>query len=97
MAEMLIICARIEAQKDKIDFVKSEVMKLVKPTRNEKGCIQYILHQDVERPEVFIFFEKWESDIACEIHMKNTHTQKFVAVVNEFVSKIEISKLKQIC
>jgi len=97
MPEMLIVCARIEAKKDKIDFVKSEVVKLVKPTRKEKGCVQYILHQDIEHPEVFIFFEKWEDDTACEIHMKNSHTQKFVTAINGFVSKIEVSKLKQIC
>ncbi len=71
-------------------------MKLVEPTRNEKGCIQYILHQDVERPAVFIFFEEWIDDTSCEVYMKNSHTQKFVTVVNEFVSKLEISKLKQI-
>jgi len=97
MSEILTVCARIEAKKDKIDFVKSEVVKLVKPTRKEKGCVQYILHQDIEHPEVFIFFEKWKDDTACEIHMKNSHTQKFLTAIKGFVSKIEISKLKQIC
>ena len=97
MPDILIVYARIEAKKDKVDFVKSEVMKLVEPTRNEKGCIQYILHQDVERPEVFIFFEKWEDDAACELHMKNSHSLKFVTAINKFVAKIKVSKLKQIC
>jgi len=97
MPEMLIVCARIEAKKDKINYVKSEVVKLVKPTRKEKGCVQYILHQDILNPEVFMFFEKWEDDAACELHMKNSHTLKFVMAINKFVAKIEVSKLKQIC
>ncbi len=97
MSEMLIVCARVEAKKDKIDFVKSEAVKLVKPTRKEKGCVQYILHQDIERPEIFIFFEKWEDDAACELHMKKSHALEFVTAINKFVTKIDVSKLKQIC
>jgi len=97
MIETLTVCARIEAEKDKIDFVKSEAEKLVIPTRNEKGCIHYILHQDIERPEIFIFFEKWEDNLSCEMHMKNSHTKDFVAAVDGAVSKIEISKMRKIC
>lgn len=93
MLEPLIVCARVESKKDKIDLVKSEVIKLVDPTLNEEGCMQYILHQDIEHPEVFIFFEKWKNDESCENHMKNNHIRAFLEAVDGSINNIEISKI----
>jgi len=47
MNQKLTIVARIEAQPDQIELVKAELLKLIEPTLEEAGCIQYDLHQDV--------------------------------------------------
>ncbi len=94
MPETLTICARIEAKTDKIDLVKSEVIKLVKPTIKEEGCLQYILHQDIERPEIFIFIEKWENGVLCEKHMRNRHAQEFIKATDGLLANIDISKMR---
>ena len=57
MSKKLTIVARIEANVDKVKFVKAELLKLVAPTLEEAGCIQYDLHQDNENPGVFVFYE----------------------------------------
>jgi quinol monooxygenase YgiN len=61
MTSTLIIVARIEAKTDKIKQVKTALLKLIKPTRKEEGCLQYDLHQDNENPDVFLFYERWHS------------------------------------
>ncbi|MEO1086758.1 MAG: antibiotic biosynthesis monooxygenase, partial [Acidobacteriota bacterium] len=44
MSAPLTIVARIEANADQIDLVKSELLKLIEPTLREEGCLQYDLH-----------------------------------------------------
>ena len=53
MSKKLTIVARIEANPDQIEFVKAQLMKLIEPTLNEAGCIQYDLHQDNDNPRCF--------------------------------------------
>jgi len=78
MSNILTIIARIEAKKEKLAFVQEEVLKLVEPTHQEKGCIQYDLHQDNETPEVFIFVENWESKEFLQMHIESEHFKSFV-------------------
>ncbi|MDO6563689.1 antibiotic biosynthesis monooxygenase [Amphritea sp. 1_MG-2023] len=55
MTTELIIVARIEAKPDQTDLVKTELIRLIDPTREEAGCLQYDLHQDNNNPAVFLF------------------------------------------
>ncbi|MEM1002312.1 MAG: putative quinol monooxygenase [Bacteroidota bacterium] len=85
----LTIVARILAKEDKLELVKSELLKLIPITRAEKGCINYDLHQDNENPNLFIFYENWESRELWQIHMNNDHLAQYMkatdGAVEEFV------------
>ena len=50
--------------------VRSELLRLIAPTRNEDGCIEYRLHQDHDDPAVFIFYENWENESSLARHME---------------------------
>ena len=93
--ERLTIVARIEAKKDKVELVKSELLKLIEITRAEEGCLQYDLHQDNTNPEVFVFYENWENRDLWQQHMGNTHLQEYMkatdgAVVNFTLNEMTI-------
>ena len=53
----LTIVANIEAKKNKIEFIKEELLKLIEPTKAEEGCIEYRLQQDNQNPEFFYFLK----------------------------------------
>ena len=59
--EKLTIIAKIVAKTNKRNLVKSELLRLVDPTRNEKGNLNYDLHQDVNNPDLFLMYENWKS------------------------------------
>ena len=69
----LTIIASILAKKSQKELVKSEVLKLVEPTRKEKGCINYDLHQDNNNENLFIFHENWESEELLKAHTQSAH------------------------
>jgi quinol monooxygenase YgiN len=65
---MVALIATITAKADKIDELKKELLNLVKHTTQELGCIKYILHQEIENPHVFRFYEQFKDQAAFEFH-----------------------------
>ncbi len=96
MANKLTIVARIEAKKDQIDLIKSELIKLIEPTRREAGCIQYDLHQDNENPEIFLFYENWESRELWQNHMNNDHLAAYMKATEGAVENFVVHEMSMI-
>ncbi|WP_370277907.1 putative quinol monooxygenase [Pontibacterium sp.] len=96
MSTPLTIVARIEAKPDQIELVKSELTKLIEPTRAEAGCIQYDLHQDNNQPEVFLFFENWETRELWQAHMENDHLKAYMAATEGAVADFTLNEMSHI-
>ena len=92
----LTIIARIEAKKDRADLVKSELLKLIEPTRKEEGCLQYDLHQDNENPAVFLFFENWASRELWQEHMKSAHLAAYVQATEGAVTSFSLNEMTKV-
>jgi quinol monooxygenase YgiN len=92
----LTIVARIEAKNNCIDLVKSELLKLIEPTRTEAGCIQYDLHQDNENPAVFLFYETWENRELWQKHMGNAHLADFLKATEGAVASFTVHEMTKI-
>ncbi len=75
--EKLTIVALIFAEEEKRELVKSELLKLIEPTRAEEGCINYDLHQDHENPNLFLFYENWTSRELWQAHTKSNHIAEY--------------------
>ncbi|MFC2135789.1 putative quinol monooxygenase [Bacteroidota bacterium] len=69
----LTIVAKIKAMEDVVEVVRNELLKLIEPTRKEKGCLDYILFQDNEDPSLFLFYENWETAEDLDRHMESEH------------------------
>ncbi len=92
----LIVVAKVLAKKDSIDAVKTELLKLIDPTRKEDGCIEYNLHQDNENPAVFVFCEIWESSACLEKHMNSEHFKNYVNTVATLIEEKVVHKMTRI-
>lgn len=96
MANTLTIVARIEAKADQLDLVKSELLKLIEPTRQEEGCIQYELHQDNSNPELFIFFENWKNRELWQEHMSSEHVKAYGLATKGAVASFNLNEMTKI-
>lgn len=92
----LTIVAKIFAKEEKRALVKSELLKLIAATKVEKGCIDYDLHQDNEDPNVFLFFENWESRALWQEHMKNNHIAAFQQATEGAVASVTLNEMTKI-
>ncbi|WP_243373992.1 putative quinol monooxygenase [Geotalea sp. SG265] len=85
MAKLTVI-AKVTAKKESIEALEAELIKLVAPTRQEQGCIEYRLHRDNNDPAVFIFYENWENMAALERHMNSSHFQAYVKATEPLIA-----------
>jgi len=76
--QMLTVMAKIKAKPGKEEETKAVLEGLLKPTRQEEGCIQYDMHQDHDDPSLFFFYENWESREHLDRHLKTPHLKDFL-------------------
>lgn len=67
------VVARVVALPDKVEELKSVLIRLIEPTRQEYGCIIYELLQNQENPTDFTFVEEWESQALLKKHLASAH------------------------
>lgn len=92
MSELTVV-AKVIARKESVEIVKSELLKLIEPTRKEHGCINYALHQDNEDSAIFIFYEIWESLACLESHMSTDHFKSYVSAVGSLIAEKTVNKM----
>lgn len=92
----LTIVARILAKENQRELVKSELLKLIPITRAEAGCINYDLHQDNENPNLFLFFENWESRELWQQHMNNSHLTAYIKATDGAVVEFTVNEMTSV-
>jgi quinol monooxygenase YgiN len=79
------VLARIKAKKGMEEEVKKELLSLIGPTRSEKGCINYDLHQSVEDKSLFMFYENWKSKRDLDEHLKMPYMKSHMEKASEIL------------
>jgi quinol monooxygenase YgiN len=92
----LTIVANIIVKEDKIDLIKTELLKLIDITLAETGCINYDLHQDNENPAHFVLYEKWETRQRWRTHMNGKHLQGFVTNTKDTLALFTLNEMTKI-
>ncbi|WP_321477095.1 putative quinol monooxygenase [uncultured Paludibaculum sp.] len=72
----LTLVAELIAQPGKEDQVRQELLSLIEPTRAEPGNVDYFLHESVEKPGHFLFYENWISEQALAEHAQTPYLQR---------------------
>jgi len=96
MSNKLTVVAKIVAAPGKVDLVKTELLKLLEPTRLEEGCINYDLHQDNEHPNQFVFHENWESKALLQQHLGSAHIAAYLKATKGAIAEFVIQELTHI-
>jgi len=88
--------AKIIAQKEHKETVFSELTKIIKPTKLEKGCINYDLHTDNNNDLVFMFHESWESESDLDNHLESSHIKQCFEIIGNMLDSVEITRLTKV-
>ncbi len=83
--DLLTVIAHMRAKPGKEQDLHDALAALVEPTRQENGCVNYDMHQGVEDPALFYFYENWESAEALDAHLQTPHLVDLGAQLGELV------------
>jgi quinol monooxygenase YgiN len=75
MTETLHVVAHIYARLDTVDELRTLLLGLLEPTRQESGCLSYTLMNNQNQPTDFTFVEEWADAAALDAHLAAPHLQ----------------------
>jgi quinol monooxygenase YgiN len=74
MTGLITVVARIRAAKGKGDALAALLVEQAAVVRKaEPGCLVYRPHRSTTDPDLFVFYEVYESDAAFDAHRKAPH------------------------
>ena len=96
--DLLTVIAYLRAAPGKEDDLRAALESLVEPTRREAGYVNYDLHEDVEHPGTFFFYENWESAAHLDAHLTAPHLTRFAGVMGDLLDEngLTITRLRRI-
>ena len=96
--DLLTVVAYMKAAPGKRDELKAELEKLIAPTAAEDGYVNYDLHQGVEDPDTFIFYENWESGEKLDAHLATPHLVHFADIMGGLLDEngLTINRVQRI-
>ncbi|GBU08387.1 antibiotic biosynthesis monooxygenase [Bacteroidales bacterium] len=95
MAELKIV-ASIVAKDNAGSEILSALHNVADNSRQEMGCISYVVHQDVSDPLRFTILEIWKSQEAIDTHNNSPHFDAFKKAIDGKIDALEINILKEI-
>lgn len=97
MSEQLTIIAKLRAKSGMESRVREIFGSLRTPTHKEDGCVYYELHQSLENPREFVFYENWTSAAHLDTHLKTPYVQAAFKIAPEILdAPIEITRWRML-
>ena len=96
--DLLTVIAYMTAAPGKADELRSALEALIEPTSQEDGYVNYDLHESVEAPGTFFFYENWESAGQLDAHLATPHLVEFAGRIEELLDAdgLTITRLRRI-
>ena len=95
---LLTVIAYMKAAPGKQEELRTELEALIEPTSQEDGFVNYDLHQGAEDPDVFFFYENWESPEKLDAHLAAPHLVRFADIMGDLLDEngLTITRLQRI-
>lgn len=69
----LRVVATIPAEPESEDLIRDVLTTLVTATRQEEGCVEYLLFESQAAPGVFVTIETWRAQADLDAHLQTPH------------------------
>jgi quinol monooxygenase YgiN len=91
---MIRVVAHFRPKPGKLEEARRLLLSFTVPTRTEKGCLLYDLHENAADPEDLTFIEEWESDADLDAHGQSVHIQEGRKVIPELMEVVDVRRYR---
>jgi len=89
----LFVFAKISPKAEFFDDAKNAILNIVLQTREESGCIQFEVHENEEKDELYLY-EEWKSAKDLQSHHEKSYTLDiFKSYENWLARPVVITKM----
>ena len=96
--DLLTVIAYMKAAPGKTDELREGLKALIEPTSQEDGYVNYDLHQGVEDPSFFTFYENWHSGEHLDAHLGAPHLVDFAGRMGDLLDEngLTVNRVRRI-
>jgi quinol monooxygenase YgiN len=81
------VIAEAQARPGQEEALRELFLNVLAPTRQETGCRHYHLHEDLDQPGHFFFYETWASRASLEAHLEQPHLRRLGEATKDLVAQ----------
>ncbi|HEX8397490.1 MAG TPA: putative quinol monooxygenase [Pyrinomonadaceae bacterium] len=97
MGKQITVIARLKSKPGFESRLEELAKGLIEPTRAEQGCINYVLHRDLEDPAVYYFYENWRSQEDLDLHFQTPHLKRALELAPEILAEpLKLTRLEML-
>ncbi len=78
---------RFEPSPDVAMEFRGELLRIVEPTRAERGCRSIRVFESLREPIAFAIHSEWQDEAAFELHAQLPHTVRFIAAAERILGR----------
>src|SRR5262245_23199917 len=82
---MVVVIATMRAREGKESSVRDVLTALIVESRQEKGCLQYDMLVGDEDPAEFALYERWESVVLMNAHLRSRHIEVAYGITTDLI------------
>lgn len=92
----IVITAILQAHPGKEEALRQALDRVIPPSRVEEGCLIYTLHESVDAPGTFVFYEKYADETALATHIDSPHYQAYRQEAETLLAVREVYRLHEV-
>ena len=91
----MFIFARFHAKDGLRDAVAAAIKEVLKPTRQEPGCLSIDAFGATQDPRLFYIHSRWKDEAAFDRHAQLPHTVRFIEQVQTLIDHpLEVTRTR---
>ncbi|EPE62495.1 hypothetical protein L479_01121 [Exiguobacterium sp. S17] len=92
----ITITAILKAHPGKESELRQALDKVIPPSRQEEGCLAYVLHESIDAPFTFVFYEKYRDETALDHHINSSHYQAYRQAAEPLLAVRDVYRLREV-
>lgn len=92
----IVITAVLKAYPEKEEELRQALDEVISPSRQEEGCLTYVLHESIDAPGTFVFYEKYRDETALDAHIHSAHYQAYRKRVETLLAVRDVYRLREV-